>query len=149
MPEAPNERIRRRRERLGIQAEQMADSMGIDPKSYDDVEYYPDELAMSLTVGQVARLLSMLGWRITDLYSSASGQANSVSQFRDAVEKAVEARDGGVQEFEEFVGWGIGDFLLRPEELYDWPFDQLRDVGKRVGVSWTSVLDSAQTRLSG
>lgn len=141
-----HELIRERRRELALNEETVASKLGISLAAYRDLESYPDEAVMALTVGELARLLSALKWKPDSLFGSERGASVTASELQGRISERVEEL-GGVAEFEDKAGWRIDDILQDENALEEWSVDQLRDVAKELRVSWTSALANIQHLL--
>jgi transcriptional regulator with XRE-family HTH domain len=133
--------LRQLRENSGRSREELARAGGISVASYYDLETYDDELDIAISVLSVARIASQLGVPPSTLYGGTSGGAISTRALASLIRTHLEQSGQSLAEFENQVGYRVGEALADPDQFGDYDADGLRAVTIPVGVNWFDVLD--------
>jgi hypothetical protein len=129
--------IKETRERKGLSLNQLADELAIPTAHAFDVELHDDEVGMTLDLYQLARLLTLLGLTLSEVFPNASFTADaskSPNELMNRVLAFCQAEGMQMAEFEDKAGWEIGTFIQNPTTaLVDWNVDCLNDVCLAIG----------------
>jgi hypothetical protein len=96
---------------------------------------------MNVSVRIVARIARELGVNPSTLYGGASGGAVSTNALASLIRQHLDQRGQSLAEFEDEVGWTVGEALDDPDQFGDFSADGLRAVTVPVNVNWFDVLD--------
>lgn len=137
------------RDKAGLDAEGLADQIGVTADWYLNLENEEDELEASLDLSQILKLSQLLGvsmaFLLTGDPTDASGPPLSFRDLAQGVRRHLE-HSGSVEALEEKIGWDLSAFLKDPEaDGWDQRVPFLRDVCGEVGLDWRAVLRYGQT----
>lgn len=137
-------RLRAYREKAGLQPEGLADSIGVTPLWYEDLENNEGDLEDSLDLEQIRKLALQLRVGMAQLLTGAPVPPGTRPlDFREVARLLRRRLEDvpGLEALEEKSGWDLGAFLKRPD-TEGWgqraPF--FRDLGKALGFDWLGVL---------
>ena len=114
---------------------------GINLESYYDLETSDGELDNAISVRSVARIASELGVKPSILYGGTSGGAISTNDFASLIRMHIDQSGQSLAEFENQVGYSLGEALADPEQFGDFNADGLRALSAAMGVNWFDLLD--------
>jgi transcriptional regulator with XRE-family HTH domain len=135
----PAARLKAARERTGLDREEVAGRLGVTYESVWDLEAFPDEIAMTLSLAEVVALARLVGVAPLALLTDVEPDASQRMPMEDLIDR-VRAR-GDPDLFAERAGWDVRPALAEPATAWrDWSVDCLRDVCAEAGVDWTAVL---------
>jgi len=135
--------IKTLRERSGKSDLEMAQLLGLNISWYCDLESHDDELVSTLSLSQATRFASLLGVKLYDLLgeSPAPGSTIPISQLPERVRAATAQAEVSLEEFENRVGWKLGQFLDTPvQTAAERPVMFLQDLAAQLGLPWLSVI---------
>ena len=78
-----NERIKKRREELGLEESEVADSAGLNIYWYGDVEGYPHEPFQQVSLRQIKAICRALQMKLLPLFDIPCAFCEQGSEFRD------------------------------------------------------------------
>jgi transcriptional regulator with XRE-family HTH domain len=138
------QRLRALRLKAGLDAEGIADQIGLSPAWYGDLENDPGEAEQSLDLAQWRKLAILLhagmGFLITGSVIPDEVPSLSFQETARRVRAYLE-HTSGVEELEAKTGWDLGAFLKRPgEEGWDQRVPFFRDLCGELGIDWRGVL---------
>jgi transcriptional regulator with XRE-family HTH domain len=133
--------LRQLRESQGRTHEELARAADITVESYYDLESYDSELDMAIAVIRVARIARGLGVSPSLLYGGTSKGAVSTHDLASRIGKHLDQSGQSLKQFEDQVGYTIGEALADPEKFGECNADELRAVTAAVKVNWFDVLD--------
>jgi transcriptional regulator with XRE-family HTH domain len=142
--EGQAQRLRALRLKAGLDAEGIADQIGLSPGWYEDLENEEGEAEQSLDLAQWRKLAILLnvgmGFLITGAIVPDEVPALSFLEVARSVRARLE-HASGVEELEAKTGWDLGAFLKRPgEEGWDQRTPFFRDLCGEIGIDWRGVL---------
>jgi len=120
-----NERVKSRREELGLSDVDVARASGITIDSYCDIEFYPEELLTLVPLRNVKRLCTVLGVSLLDLLGVPCVFCEHLQRFEDY----QSPRNELVRRHRLGEGWSL-------EEL----FARFKDT------QWTNVEEELETK---
>ena len=135
--------IRSYRVRAGRSAEDVAARLGLNAAWYHDLEHHDDELASTLTLFQAMELASILGVRLRDLLGETEWPDDVVPivDLPSHITAHVTRAGISIEQFEEEVGWELGEFLQSPLKVAaESPIVFIQAVATHVGIDWRSVV---------
>jgi transcriptional regulator with XRE-family HTH domain len=135
--------IRHHRVRAGKSRREVAAHLGLNDAWYGDLEKRDGELEETLTLFQAMELASFLGVHLRDLAGNSDSPRDSVSLLDlPALIEAHMAREAvTLEQFEEEVGWELGDFLKSPlRATAELPILFLQAVTAPLGIGWLSLV---------
>jgi transcriptional regulator with XRE-family HTH domain len=135
--------IRTHRVRAGKSASEVADRLGLNAAWYGDLEQHDDELASTLTLFQAMELASMLGVRLGELLSDRVLPSESISlvDLPSRINMHVARESISIEQFEEQIGWELGDFLKSPiKAAAELPIVFLQAISAPLGINWLSLI---------
>jgi transcriptional regulator with XRE-family HTH domain len=137
-------RLRALREKAGLEAETLADQIGVSPLWYEDLENEPGEVEESLGLEQLRKLSLLLGVGVAQLLTGSPVPSDTRAvAFQDlALQLRRKLEDmPGLDELEEKVGWDLGRFLKSPEtEGWEQRVPFFKDVCAALGLDWLGVI---------
>jgi transcriptional regulator with XRE-family HTH domain len=133
--------LRQLRENRGLTPKELAKAAGITVEWYYDLETHDGELDHNVSVQSVSRIASELGVKPSTLYGGASGGAVSTHDLASLVRTHLDQSGQSLAEFEDQVGWAIGEALADPDKIGEFCADELRAVSAAVNINWLDVLD--------
>lgn len=138
-------RILQARERAGIAADALAESVGLEPMAYYDLEHYDDEafttvsLAQLCAVARAVRLSPRL--LLAPEFISSTGTTISMQDVVQGIRRRIAADHLTPAAFSDAAGWDVSAALEDPESAWaGWCVDTLRDVCEQVGIDWRAVV---------
>jgi transcriptional regulator with XRE-family HTH domain len=136
-----SERLRMARERRGLTMGQVAQSLGLSPQHYEDVEVYDQELETNVSIGQLLALLKELRLNPRDLFPEAeAARPVPFVALKTAIEDHLRQRTLTRVEFEEAVGWSLEGPLADPTRFRELNLDALKDITAPLGIGWLGVV---------
>ncbi len=141
---AQAERLKALRIKAGLDAEGIADQIGISAEWYVDLENEPGELEASLDLAQLRKLAILLhvglGFLLTGAIVPDEVPALSFLEIARRLRMRLE-HSPDVEALDEKIGWDLGSFLKRPgEEGWDQRAPFFRAVCGELGADWRGVL---------
>jgi transcriptional regulator with XRE-family HTH domain len=137
-------RLRALREKSGLEAETLADQIGVSPLWYEDLENEPGEVEESLGLEQIRKLSLLLGVGVAHLLTGAPVPPGiRVLSFLDLARQIRRKLEDmpGLDELEEKVGWDLGRFLKSPEtEGWEQRIPFFKDVCAALDLDWLGVI---------
>lgn len=137
-------RLKALREKAGLEAEALADQIGVSPLWYEDLENEPGEVEESLGLEQLRKLSLLLGVGVAQLLTGSPVPPHTRAvAFQDlALQLRRKLEDmPGLDELEEKVGWDLGRFLKSPEtEGWEQRVPFFKDVCAVLGLDWLGVI---------
>jgi hypothetical protein len=110
---------------------------------YHDLEQHDAELASTLTLFQAIDLASILGVHLRDLLGDGAlaEETISIAELPARINAHV-AREGiSIEQFEDQVGWELGDFLSSPiNGAAELPIAFLQALASPLGINWLSLV---------
>lgn len=140
-------RVRGLRIRAGKSPAEMTQLLGLNPAWYADLEQHDDELASTLTLFQAMQLASILGVRLHDLLDEppVSGQRISLMELPDRIVAHTKREGITVEQFEDRVGWELGEFLKSPvQTAAELPILFLQAVAAALGINWLALVPAEE-----
>ncbi len=137
-------RLERCRVDSGKTIEEMASLIGVTFESYRDLEFHDDEIIESISLSQLDLLGKALKIDLVDFFAAGAPFPGSVSlpQLARAIEEYLDRHHKTLSEFEDLVGWEIGNALKEPKEFLGFNVTALMDICRELGLDWLSVLAS-------
>ena len=134
--------IRSYRVRAGKSSKDVAHQLGINDAWYADLERYDDELASTLTLFQAIELAAALGARLHDLVGEEGvREAIPLMDLPSLIRGHLERAGMPMQQFEEQVGWDLGEFMQSPLKVAaESPIMFLQAIAGRLGMDWLSLV---------
>jgi transcriptional regulator with XRE-family HTH domain len=142
-PRGQADRLRELRIKAGLDAEGVADQIGISASWYEDLEREPGELEDGLDLAQLRKLAVLLHVGMGFLITGAIVPEGTPSlSFQDVARKVrAYLEHAGMEELEARTGWDLGGFLKRPaSEGWDQRIPFFRDLCGELGLDWRGVL---------
>lgn len=142
---SPAEVIKARRKTLGIDPGDLAIALGITDASYEDLESYDDELESVISIAQALTLARALK---LSLHQILFGQPPNEPQTRwedlpQLVNQSLRSRAIPLPEFEDLVGWELGELLSNTTQAQDkYPLMFLHDLSGVLGVPYPALVPS-------
>lgn len=138
------QRLRDLRIKAGLDAEGIADQIGLSAAWYEDLESGAEEPEQNLDLAQWRKLAILLhvgmGFLITGAIVPDEVPALSFLETARRVRAYLE-HTSGVDELEAKTGWDLGAFLKRPgEEGWEQRAPFFRDLCRELGLDWRGVL---------
>jgi hypothetical protein len=133
--------LRRLREERGRSHQELARAGGITLPAYYDLEAYADELDTAIEVRSVALIARELGVNPSVLYGGGSEGAVSTDDLASLIRTHLDQGGTSLEEFEDRVGYIVGESLTNPAKFGDFNADGLRAVCAPMNVNWFDVLD--------
>lgn len=132
--------IRKRREALGLEPEEIASRVGLNRASYYDLEACEDELTTCVSLAEIARLETVLNFDVRNVFSHWTESRNlTLQELADLINAHLQTAKQTLDEFENAVGWEVGPMLKNPALALDWNLDCLKDVCAGLVIPWESV----------
>jgi transcriptional regulator with XRE-family HTH domain len=143
-PEGQAARLRELRIKAGLDAEGIADQIGLSSAWYEDLETDPGEAEQSLDLAQWRKLAILLhvgmGFLLTGAIVPDEVPALSFQEIARRGRAHLE-HSPGVEDLEAKTGWDLSAFLKRPgEEGWDQRAPFFRDLCGVLGIDWRGVL---------
>lgn len=131
------DRVRERREALGITEGEAETCLDINSHWYWDLEHFDDELTMTLSLAQVSRLCTLLRMEPFELLGEEPPQRHvSPAELRDLVREDCRLRQWSVEEFGEHVGWDVQGLVDSPDAyIAEMNLDGLQDLCSHFGLN--------------
>jgi transcriptional regulator with XRE-family HTH domain len=135
-------RLQRLREATGKSPDELARLIGISGSVYYDWEWHEDDLVLTASLAELARLSSVLGVPTRAIFEGTGGKEAAISReyLSDRVRAHLGAKRMPLSEFEDKVGYDIGRALEDPAEVLSWNIDCLRSVCAEIGLNWLDAL---------
>jgi transcriptional regulator with XRE-family HTH domain len=136
-------RIRSYRVRAGKSAGELAQQLGLNESWYFDLEHRDEELAATLTLFQAIELAAALGVRLRDLFSDNESREEAIPllDLPSRIEAHVARNGASIAQFEEEVGWPLGEFLRSPISVAaESPLAFLQAIAEPLGMNWLSFV---------
>jgi transcriptional regulator with XRE-family HTH domain len=145
MPIEPGQRLKNAREERGLEPKDLATAAGITVPHYYDLECPDDELYMTVSLAELARLCQALGVPVTSLFAASpipqiQAHVDGFTTLAHRLNEYLSTSGLSLHEFEDKVGWVMPPFPDDPAAAWDWNVDCLRDVCRESGVDWLQVL---------
>jgi hypothetical protein len=141
---APKQRLRRARERLGLEPQAVADSAGLDLPSYYDLETCDDELFTCIALRDLFNLCNVLRISPTNLFTDSPDEApaerHGFPHLARCLRDHLASNHLSLDEFENRAGWSLSAFLDHPDTALDWNVDCLRAVCAQLNLNWLAYL---------
>lgn len=142
--ESAGERLKSLREKVGLNAGNLADEIGISAAWFEELENGETSLEDSLDLEQLRKLSLLLGAGLSTLVTGSPlpPDLRPVS-FKDLarhLRRRLES-ETGLDALEEKTGWDLGAFLKRPDtEGWGQRIPFFRDVCGALGLDWLGIL---------
>jgi transcriptional regulator with XRE-family HTH domain len=142
-------RLRALRIRAGKSRLEVAQSIGLNPAWYNDLEQNEGELAATLTLFQAMQLASLLGVQIRDLFEAAPAATSPITlvDLPQRIRMHAAAMGIGIERLESVIGWSLQDFMDSPVQVTaELPIAFLIAVAGELGIDWLSLAPETSTR---
>ncbi len=138
----PADRISKRRKELGLDPNELGCSLGLNEAWYADIEAYEDELESTLTLRQALSLAERLDVSLHWLVfgDEHSGQTLGSDDIPILIEQHLKASSQSRENFENQIGWDLGDWSNPREAQLESSLIFLRDLAEGLGVSYGALL---------
>jgi len=143
--DTPASRLIAARERTGLSPDAVAHGVGLTVAAYADLEAYPNDLFMCISLADLQALGEILQIAPAELFGAAQSSAGPDIPFSEVVQRLNALRAAGkasVEELSTQIGYDLRDVLVDPSELWKFNIDGLRAVCKAVNLEWLAVLPS-------
>ncbi|HZR20771.1 MAG TPA: helix-turn-helix transcriptional regulator, partial [Verrucomicrobiae bacterium] len=144
MPETvvPSRRFRELRERAGLSIDEIARRIGVQSPCIWDIESFEDEITSCYSPIEVQRFCKALGANPAELFQVATTEpAVSAAELVERIHAECERRDVTLEEFENVVGWRLGQCMRPPERLLeDMSLDGLQWLCRELDIDWRRVI---------
>lgn len=120
----------------------MAQSLGLNPAWYDDLEQNEGELASTLTLFQTMQLASLLGVRMRDLFEAGPPTTSSITlvDLPERIRAHASGSGISIETLEDEIGWNVQDFLDSPVPVVaELPIAFLMAIAEQLGIDWLSL----------
>lgn len=143
-----NERLKALRLRSGAEPESLADSIGISPEWYLDLENEEGQVEETLDLEQIRKLALQLKVGLAQLLTGSplppGTPALSFASLARVLRRRLED-ETSLDDLEEKTGWELGSLLKHPEqEGWGHPVPFFRDVCKVLELDWLGILAYAE-----
>lgn len=140
--DGPAARLHRLRILSGKTPESLAAKSGLGLPAYYDLEADDDEFYMAVSLRVLARLSAELGITPDVLFGDAELREDRIrpAELVRRMGKVVARRKVSLPEFENEIGFAVGDSLQDPSKVWEWNVDCLRAVCGAIGVDWRRAL---------
>lgn len=142
--ESQTERLRALRAKAGLDAEGLADQIGISAAWYADLEAEEGELENTLDLTQLRKLAILLHVGLGYLLTGATLPDDvPILTFQDLARRirASFEHAPGVPALEEKTGWDLAGFLKSPgAEGWEQRAPFFRDLCRELGADWRGVI---------
>jgi transcriptional regulator with XRE-family HTH domain len=135
-------RLRALRIRAGKSRLEMAQSLGIDPAWYEDLEQKDGELTATLTLFQATQLASLLGVRLRELFDAQSSAPSPISlvDLSSRIRSDAAHSRVSIEALEAALGWDLRDFLESPVQVAaELPVAFLMAIAAHLRIDWLSL----------
>lgn len=113
----------------------------ISTPSYCDLEEHDGELNQTISLGELAKLDSVLGIRSRFIFDDRiEGQQISPEQLCAKINAYLDETGMTIADFEDRVGFVIEPSLRAPADVLNWNVDCLRFVCTELGLDWRLAL---------
>jgi transcriptional regulator with XRE-family HTH domain len=145
------DRLRALRSKAGLDAEGIADQIGISPEWYEDLERDPGELENGLDLAQLRKLAVLLhvglGFLLTGAILPDEVPPLSFLELARRLRARLE-HTPDVDALEAKIGWELSAYLKRPsEEGWGQRLPFFRDLCGELGLDWRGVLKYCESIL--
>lgn len=140
--EGPAARLQRLRMLAGKRPEDLAAVCGLTLPAYYDLEEDDQELYMAISLTELSLLSKELRISPEALFSDMGLPGNRIrpGEVARRIRDVIGKRKLTLSEFEDEVGFSIGDSLEDSSRVWDWNVDCLRAVCAALGVDWRRAL---------
>jgi len=147
--ESAGERLKSLREKVGLDAGNLADAIGVNAAWFEELENGEAALEESLDLEQLRKLSLLLGTGLSTLVTGYALPPNvKPLSFKDLarhLRRRLET-ETGIDALEEKTGWDLGSFLKRPDpEGWGQRLPFFRDVCAALGLDWLGILAYAES----
>jgi hypothetical protein len=128
----------------------IADALGLNLPWVWDLASYPDEARMNLSVSQVIEIARTTGLSVPEILGIEMPEPVepvTPEDFRTRLLTAVEESGCTIGEFEDRIGWEIGEVMATPDRIvsiYSW--DGLTDIACALNLTPWALMPSESTR---
>jgi len=138
------ERLRVAREAAGLTRDDVVRLGSLNPSAYFDLEAHDDELSMGVSVSEVVRVCRALHLDPRALFDGSVSAAAlpSFDSLAQTIREYLGVNRVSLQEFENVVGWKVGESVADPTKFSEFNLDGLSAVCEAVGVDWRGLLVS-------
>lgn len=141
-----NLKLQTLRERSGLGHREMARLCGISPEHYYDLESFPSDLRMTVSLVEIERLCHVLRCSIRSLLKDTEEVARGRELFRyqeiaATIRAYLEEHYLSAEEFGERCGWDIAGAIADHEAAHEWNVDCLWDIAECMGRGRAEFLD--------
>ena len=147
--ETAGERLKSLREKVGLQAGNLADEIGINAVWFEELENGEAALEETLDLEQLRKLSLLLGVGLATLVTGSPLPPDlrpiSFKDLARHIRRRLET-ETGLDALEEKSGWDLGAFLKRPDpEGWGQRVPFFRDVCAALGLDWLGILAYAES----
>lgn len=142
-------RLEAARLRAGLSEAQIAKHVGLPEAWYCDLEGFPDELFLNVSLAHLQLIADAVRVSPRELLTDTEDAGAHVS-FEELTRKltAYRASSGlSVAALSQQVGWELKDVLIDPSEFWNFNVDGLRDVCATIGIDWMTALPELPPEL--
>lgn len=138
----PSQRFLEARERLQLSVEEAAQLCGISAACVRDLESYPDELTSCYSAVDLVRFSKVLQISPSAFFGDeVTEPAVSPSELEDRIRDECSARKITLEQFEDVVGWKLGESMTPPERLLEeMTLDGLQWLCRELRIDWRRVI---------
>ena len=140
-------RLKAARERAGKSLAEVAEYAGLPQiEAYCDLEDH-DDLENAISLRDIASVCRVVGISPRELLvgeQSPCTRQYSFDELARLVQQRLTERNISISRFEDEIGWGLSEFLAKPDVAWECTVDCLRAVCDAVGIDWTCALPSAR-----
>jgi transcriptional regulator with XRE-family HTH domain len=141
MPEhgSISERLQKLRERAGLTVEDLAARVDVSPFH---VEIPDEEFTCEYSPADARRFCQVLNAPPRELFGVSSTESPvSASDLVQCIGAECRKRGVSLQQFEDAVGWRLGQCMSPPERLFeDMSLDGLQWLCRELGIHWHRVI---------
>jgi hypothetical protein len=137
-----SKRFQELRERADLSHDEAARRMGVPAPCIWDIESFEDEITSCYSPLEAKRFCEAMGARIGELFDLSTTEPG-VSPIELVERIHAECRKRGVmlEQFEEVVGWSLGQCMNPPERLLeDMSIDGVQWLCRELGIDWHRVI---------
>jgi hypothetical protein len=119
---------------------QLAHELGISFESYQDLEWFENDVLDGLSFVQLLKLGSLLELDLRSLFEAGDVEPLTFVELAERLESYRVEHRLTAPEFEDQLGWAIGNTAPDPKALAELPASALEEVAAAVEVDWRALL---------
>jgi len=157
-----NQKIKQRREELGISIDEITDQTGLDEEDFEDIETYADELITSTDLSEVRHLCEILNFKLLELFDlppnfpleneeDAKTWLNCTLPRHQLIEQRREELGLSQKQLAEQVGFytvAVREMEKNPDFLESWSMEHIIELAETLKVPIEILLNGKPRKVA-